>query len=511
MSNNILNASALPQNLHTEEEAAAIENAIRAAVNTVMKVMSSACSRRMLEYQRMVADRDKEIRRLECKLEESESELKVLRLKFGRMPPENELSCSVTEEINSAEAVISGKNQLENQPQGKSCGVGAAAPTELSPKYLGVVEAFPHQHAQTDTSTWESQGVSGCSPSVVKEEPSDLEPVIKWEVCEGSLLDQLEGQHGAEYQHGDKLAKKDLQGESVAKIANPHLSKLIATVLDRSPAPLKRKERERNGCLRPESEEEVEEDGVKKPCVSHPPLTKAAASKDSLCFSISPESFRQNPSASISSHFQDPLMCQQQGFMATSAPQATCDPILLEVLVSLETIKQQNTTVLKILQSGVSSAATHWEPPDVGALPLPLQSVQDLRSLEQRLSTETELKKKMISYLGLSGGMTTKESVWRIMAKLFTNTLAKNVNWRGRNNKQKIESLTIKKVVLNAVRQNSFCKDAVDEEIERYMKRWLQLAGDRDGGRKRRQEKGKEAMGSMRNYCVDDMFANVIE
>lgn len=48
----------------------------------------------------------------------------------------------------------------------------------------------------------------------------------------------------------------------------------------------------------------------------------------------------------------------------------------------------------------------------------------------------------------------------------------------------------------------------MDEEIERYIKRWLQLAGDRDGGRKRRQDKGKE---SERNYCVDAMFTNVIE
>lgn len=49
----------------------------------------------------------------------------------------------------------------------------------------------------------------------------------------------------------------------------------------------------------------------------------------------------------------------------------------------------------------------------------------------------------------------------------------------------------------------------MDEEIERYMKRWLQLAGDRDGGRKRR-EKCKEAH-SMQDYCVDDMFTHVME
>ncbi|XP_062865586.1 uncharacterized protein LOC134328420 [Trichomycterus rosablanca] len=96
-----------------------------------------------------------------------------------------------------------------------------------------------------------------------------------------------------------------------------------------------------------------------------------------------------------------------------------------------------------------------------------------------------------IAFLGLAGGMSTKESVWRIMAKVLTNSLAKTINWRGANNKQKMESLIIKKVILSAVRQNSFCSKAVDEEIEKYIKRWLQLAGDRDGGRKKRLEKAR--------------------
>jgi len=112
----------LPPNLHTEEEAVAIEKAIRTAVDAVMMVMSGACSRRMLEHQRTVADRDKEIRRLQCKLEESESELRMLRLKVIKMPPEDELSCLVTEEINSGDANSSDNNQLENESRVKYCG-----------------------------------------------------------------------------------------------------------------------------------------------------------------------------------------------------------------------------------------------------------------------------------------------------------------------------------------------------------------------------------------------------
>lgn len=84
----------LPPGLHTEDEAVAIESAIRSAINTVLSVMSSACNRREQEYQRMVADRDKEIRRLECKLEKSESELKMLRVEVSRRQP----GVEVTEE-----------------------------------------------------------------------------------------------------------------------------------------------------------------------------------------------------------------------------------------------------------------------------------------------------------------------------------------------------------------------------------------------------------------------------
>ncbi|KAM8734999.1 uncharacterized protein AB9X84_023620 [Acanthopagrus schlegelii] len=503
-------ASGSPQRLHTEDETLAIEHAIRAAVNTVMDVIYSACNRRVQEYQRMVADRDAEIRRLECKLEKSESELQVLRLEVGgRQPAEGELTCPATShdrERSSGEAVKSSSNE--------HCAVGAEPPTQVSPKCHDTTEAFPHQHAQPENHSWEEgEGAAGafrCLTPLVKEEPSDLETVIKWEVCEGILLDQPQGQRGAEYQQKEKPARKDTQAEVEGKPANPQVSKLMATEHEDERADhLKRKGREKNGCHLPESEEE--EALVKRACVTRPFAPKITAPKDSLAVTGSPQPQRQSLNGSLTSSLnaQEPQACQQQTYITMSAPQPTCDPILLEVLVSLETIKQQNTTVLQILQSGNSSGVPLYEPPDVGSLPLPLQSVQDLRSLEQRLCTEPELKKKMISYLGLSGGMTTKESVWRIMAKLFTNTLATNINWRGRNNKQKIENLTIKKVILNAVRQNSFCKDAMDEEIERYMKRWLQLAGDRDGGRKRR-EKCKEAH-SMQDYCVDDMFTHVME
>ncbi|XP_027141804.1 uncharacterized protein LOC104934043 isoform X2 [Larimichthys crocea] len=177
------------------EEAAVIENAIRAAVNSVMNVIYNSCSRRVQEYRSMVSDRDKEIRRLECKLEKSESELQILRLEVCMTQTEDEELTAHAGEVSPADS------QLKDEPEDEPCGVGAETPTQIPHETTTTTtEAFPHQHAQTEKPSWECEGAAGdqrsfgCIPSLVKEEPSDL--VVEWEMCEGSLLDQQEGQHG---------------------------------------------------------------------------------------------------------------------------------------------------------------------------------------------------------------------------------------------------------------------------------------------------------------------------
>eukprot|EP00064_Thunnus_orientalis_P015347 superscaffoldBa00002832_g15399 len=62
-----------------DEEALVVENAIRLAIDSIINVLYGVNSARTHEYQRMVADRDKEIQRLECRLTEIEQELQVLR------------------------------------------------------------------------------------------------------------------------------------------------------------------------------------------------------------------------------------------------------------------------------------------------------------------------------------------------------------------------------------------------------------------------------------------------
>ncbi|KAK6310762.1 hypothetical protein J4Q44_G00188170 [Coregonus suidteri] len=60
------------------------------------------------------------------------------------------------------------------------------------------------------------------------------------------------------------------------------------------------------------------------------------------------------------------------------------------------------------------------------------------------------------------------------------------MNWRGANGQQAFERLALKGIVLSAVCRNHHSTKASDGEIEKYIKRWMQLASDRDVGKKKR-------------------------
>uniref|UniRef100_A0A8C4SXR4 DUF4806 domain-containing protein n=1 Tax=Erpetoichthys calabaricus TaxID=27687 RepID=A0A8C4SXR4_ERPCA len=119
---------------------------------------------------------------------------------------------------------------------------------------------------------------------------------------------------------------------------------------------------------------------------------------------------------------------------------------------------------------------------------LPLQDLTSMQQLESDLAVGGDLKKKLITLLGIQGGIDVRDTVWRIMRQTFTNSLAKQLNWRGINGKTCFHSLHIKDIVIDAVRRNSVTSRATTQEIEMWIKRWLHLAADRDGGRRARME-----------------------
>ncbi|XP_042610030.1 uncharacterized protein LOC109079198 [Cyprinus carpio] len=178
------------------------------------------------------------------------------------------------------------------------------------------------------------------------------------------------------------------------------------------------------------------------------------------------------------------------------APQQSSEPALLrEVLTKLEMVLDQQSTILRLLQLREDQGQLL----NIEEGLLPLQDLPQLLSLEQRIQQSPDYKQKLINWLGLIGGADVRDCTWRILKRLIANSLAKNLNWRGVNGKTSVATLQLREVVicsleetartkLAAVRRNHqpITANAAEMEVEGTIRRWLQLAADREGGRKRR-------------------------
>ncbi|XP_034071823.1 uncharacterized protein LOC117545910 [Gymnodraco acuticeps] len=131
-------------------------------------------------------------------------------------------------------------------------------------------------------------------------------------------------------------------------------------------------------------------------------------------------------------------------------------------------------------------------PDPLGRDILPLNDVTSLLALEKRVREEADLQNKMITALSVIGGLDVKDCIWRVMKHCFTNSLAKQLNWRGINGKTAFHRLQLKDVITGTVRNNRLTATATDQEVESYIKKWLHLAGDRDGGRRERERNEDE-------------------
>ncbi|XP_062339700.1 uncharacterized protein LOC134038105 [Osmerus eperlanus] len=201
---------------------------------------------------------------------------------------------------------------------------------------------------------------------------------------------------------------------------------------DDRPAYMKRKGRGRNTQIFSDTESEDE------PSAKFPRKDRSVTSKGLPPAPVirPPEDRRETPGTSNTQTRTEPNIQQQ-----------LCDPILREILTSMEILKQQQRQILLQLQKLQTNASNLDEVPDLTDLRLPMSLLEDLKRVEGQLSDQG-IKKNLTAYLGLSGGMTTKENVWRILAKLLTNALAMKINWRGANGKQAFEPLALKSVVI---------------------------------------------------------------
>ncbi|XP_026094305.1 uncharacterized protein LOC113066597 isoform X2 [Carassius auratus] len=175
--------------------------------------------------------------------------------------------------------------------------------------------------------------------------------------------------------------------------------------------------------------------------------------------------------------------------------QAVLDTSLLRNILTNQEIMMDQMKIIYRTVQGLKSVSEE----DIGleANLLPVADLQSLQNLEERLRKFPDFQKQLISMLAMKGGTDTRDGVWRIMTATITNSLAKNINMRGVNGKISFKSLQLRNIVLAAVRKNRLTQHATDQEIESTIQRWLQLAPDRDGGRRERLRKKEAQIGSL--------------
>ncbi|XP_077091506.1 uncharacterized protein LOC143742509 [Siphateles boraxobius] len=178
------------------------------------------------------------------------------------------------------------------------------------------------------------------------------------------------------------------------------------------------------------------------------------------------------------SPIQPPEGCQRSP--QTPTPEVIVS-LIREMLTKQEMILDQQQSILRILNAKQLQDTNSKIEDGL----LPVKDFESLKRLEQKLLSP-DLKENLINNLGLVGGFDVKDTVWRIMRRTISNELAKIINWKGVNGKISLAALHLKDVVIAAVRKNPLTASAAEMEVEGTMKRWLQLAADRDGGRKRR-------------------------
>ncbi|XP_012672002.2 uncharacterized protein LOC105890517 isoform X1 [Clupea harengus] len=216
-----------------------------------------------------------------------------------------------------------------------------------------------------------------------------------------------------------------------------------------------------------------------------------------------------------SSECAAPTACRETEVSSTSmtfrngrGDQVPCNAAEFHLLNIMESLRQQQmqhavalNTIINILQGRVNArTAADAASRDPAEMPqdisYPLLGPRELEKQEVWLenAANTPAKTKMIAYLGAIGGKDLKTTVWKIMSTLIHNNLGKQLNWKGVNDKRAFSSLLLKSVIIRGVRKNPHYTKTTDSEIEKLIIRWLNLAGDRDGGRKQRELAKREQL-----------------
>ncbi|XP_039679500.1 uncharacterized protein LOC120573672 [Perca fluviatilis] len=160
-----------------------------------------------------------------------------------------------------------------------------------------------------------------------------------------------------------------------------------------------------------------------------------------------------------------------------------CSAAEVHILSLLETIKQQQDQLVAKVNY-LSSRLNSTPGPDVEMpdnIQFPLEQLEAVEAFEMFLKEPSNgpARQRVISSLATIGGQDVKRVTWNILARLFTDEVSHQINWKGVNNKKSFSRMATKILLFSAVRKNTVTRSATDAEVTKHAIRWFNLAADR--------------------------------
>ncbi|XP_056226510.1 uncharacterized protein LOC130165339 isoform X2 [Seriola aureovittata] len=163
-------------------------------------------------------------------------------------------------------------------------------------------------------------------------------------------------------------------------------------------------------------------------------------------------------------------------------------PVEQDILTQLRVLQQQQNQILQLLLKLTNTDGINDSTEAELKAMFPITDEEGLTLLELKLNETPELKNQLISFFGDTDGRPIDQTVQRILERMLSNTFAKRMDWRGKNNKVSFATSCLNNIVNDAVRRNSVCARAADEAVESAVKKWLQQVAERDEAAEGRRE-----------------------
>ncbi|XP_047142440.1 uncharacterized protein LOC124816778 isoform X2 [Hydra vulgaris] len=166
-----------------------------------------------------------------------------------------------------------------------------------------------------------------------------------------------------------------------------------------------------------------------------------------------------------------------------------CTAVEKELLISVENLNKKLDTNNALISQLIGMLKQNREAILVDEpFEIPVNDESSLLKLNENIESDKKVMNALSMKLASHGGSTIKRTVWNLIPMVIGTNIEKKKNWPGANNKLALKTMPLKKVLLDAVKINPSTSGAVSEEVERWIKRYFQLSGDRNGGRKARED-----------------------